>query len=36
MPEIEQLRSVFTQFGLPETVVRDNGTCFAEFESFLK
>jgi transposase InsO family protein len=35
---IEQLRTVFAQFGLPETVVTDNGTCFvsAEFESFLK
>ena len=32
---IECLRQVFAQFGIPETVVADNGTCFvsAEFES---
>ena len=35
---IEELRTVFARFGLPETVVTDNGTCFvsAEFESFLQ
>ena len=34
---IEELRSLFAQFGLPETLVTDNGTCFvsAEFEAFL-
>ena len=33
---IEELRSLFAQFGIPETVVTDNGTCFvsAEMESF--
>ena len=31
---IQQLRITFTQFGIPETVVSDNGQCFvsAEFE----
>ena len=35
---IEELRSLFARFGLPETVVTDNGTCFvsSEFESFLR
>ena len=35
---IEELRSLFACFGLPEMVVTDNGTCFvsAEFEQFLK
>ena len=35
---IEQLRAVFARFGLPETVVTDNGTCFvsSEFEVFLQ
>ena len=34
---IEELRSLFTQFGLPKTLITDNGTCFvsAEFEAFL-
>lgn len=34
---IRELRPVFARFGLPETVVTDNGTCFvsAEFETFL-
>ena len=35
---IEELRSLFARFGLPETVVTDNGTCFvsSDFEQFLK
>ncbi len=34
---IEELRPLFAKFGLPETIVTDNGTCFVseEFESFL-
>ena len=34
---IQQLRTVFAQFGIPDSVVTDNGTCFtsAEFEEFL-
>ena len=34
---IAELRPLFAQFGLPETIVTDNGTCFvsAEFEDFL-
>ena len=34
---IQQLRITFAQFGIPETVVSDNGQCFvsAEFEEFL-
>ena len=36
-PTIQQLRITFAQFGIPETVVSDNGQCFvsAEFEEFL-
>lgn len=35
---MEELRTVFAPFGLPETIVTDNGTCFvtAEIKSFLK
>ena len=35
---IEELRTLFAQFGLPETVVTDNGTRFvsAEIEGFFK
>lgn len=35
---IEELRTLFAQFGLPETIVTDNGTCFvsAEMEAFVK
>jgi len=35
---ISKLRTTFARFGIPETVVTDNGTCFvsAEFESFLR
>ena len=34
---IQQLKITFAQFGIPETVVLDNGQCFvsAEFEEFL-
>ena len=34
---IEELRPLFVCFGLPETVVTDNGTCFVstEFKDFL-
>ena len=35
---IQHLRGTFAQFGIPECVVTDNGSCFtsAEFESFMK
>lgn len=35
---IEQLRMLFAEHGLPETIVTDNGTCFtsAEFRQFMK
>ena len=35
---IEELRTVFAKFGLPETIVTDNGTGFVsqEFETFLQ
>ena len=34
---IDKLRSLFAQFGLPEVIVADNGSCFVceEFKSFL-
>ena len=35
---IELLRPVFAQFGIPETIVSDNGSCFIseDFQQFLK
>ena len=35
---VEKLRIVFSQFGIPETIVTDNGSCFVseEFQSFLR
>ena len=35
---IEELRVLFAQFGQPDTIVTDNGTCFvsAEFAAYLK
>ena len=32
---IKELRPLFAKFGLPETVVTDNGTCFVSAENFL-
>ena len=34
---IEELRVLFAQFELPDTIVTDNGTCFvsAEFKAYL-
>ena len=29
---IEELRTLFAQFGIPEVVITDNGTCFASAE----
>ncbi len=35
---IQKLRTLFAQFGIPETIVSDNGACFtsAEFEAFVQ
>jgi transposase InsO family protein len=35
---IEELRTLFAKFGLPESIVSDNGSCFVseKFKSFLK
>ena len=35
---IEELRTVFSKFGIPEVIVADNGACFtsSDFESFLQ
>ena len=35
---IQQLRTTFAQFGIPDTVVTDNGTCFTsmEFAQFME
>ena len=38
IPVIQRLRSVFAQFGIPQTIVTDNGAtfCSAEFQQFLE
>ena len=35
---MQELRTIFSRFGLPETIVTDNGTCFvsSEFKEFLQ
>ena len=35
---IEELRTMFVKFGLPETIITNNGSCFVseEFETFLR
>ena len=35
---IEELKTLFAQFGIPETIVTDNGSCFvsAEIEAFFE
>ena len=34
---VQKLRATFARFGIPETVVTDNGPCFSrkEFEDFI-
>ena len=35
---VEKLRTTFATFGIPETVVYDNGTCFVSevFQTFMR